>query len=70
MGKWVHPDGTSYKGDFYEGKIQGYGEYTFPNGVVYIGELRNGKAHGEGIMIHPDGRRVGTRWVNGKLQED
>ena len=70
VGKWVHPDGTSYKGDFYEGKIQGYGEYTFPNGVVYIGELRNGKAHGEGIMIHPDGRRVGTRWVNGKLQED
>ncbi len=69
-GTWVHRDGTSYVGDFYEGRIEGYGEYTFPNGVVYIGELKNGKAHGEGIMIHPDGRRVGRHWVNGVLQED
>ncbi len=68
QGSWSHPSGRSYKGDFYEGRITGYGTMNFPGGERYVGYLRNGKAHGEGTMYHPDGRKVSGEWLNGTLR--
>lgn len=40
--------GDTYKGEFFEGKIQGQGTYTQNNGNVYIGGWMENQRHGHG----------------------
>lgn len=68
-GRWVHPDGRAYVGNFINGRIEGYGTMIFPRGERYVGFLKDGKAHGEGTMIHPDGRTASGIWIDGLLTE-
>ena len=69
QGRWVHPDGRVYAGNFNNGRIEGYGTMIFPRGERYVGFLKDGKAHGEGTMIHPDGRTASGIWIDGLLSE-
>lgn len=45
----------SYNGEFYQGNINGLGEYRWNNGNIYIGSFLNGKMHGKGLYKWPDG---------------
>ena len=44
----MYPDGTTFKGDVVDGKMQGKGKLTFPNGNIYEGEFVDGKMQGKG----------------------
>ena len=44
--KKLRPDGSYYKGEFFEGIKQGYGSYQWPDGSTYSGTWINNKRHG------------------------
>jgi len=50
----VYADGSSYKGQFLEGKMSGKGQYKWPNGVYYDGEWKDDLRHGIGQMFFTD----------------
>ena len=41
-------NGTTYDGDFVDGRGNGIGKYRQVNGDIYEGEVRDGKGHGKG----------------------
>ena len=57
-------------GDCVNGKTSGKGLLTYTlNGKLvssYEGDERGGKHHGFGIVTFADGRRVETKWWNGR----
>ena len=49
MAKLIYANGSSYKGRFVEGRMEGYGKRVWRDGTVqYEGEWKDGKRHGEG----------------------
>jgi hypothetical protein len=44
----VFADGSSYTGNWVDGKRHGFGTMKFSNGSVYKGNWLNGMEHGEG----------------------
>ena len=54
-------DGSTYEGEWRDGKMHGRGIYSWPNGDVFEGDWRNGKMHGRGIHTWPgeDSTRTG-----------
>ncbi len=46
-----------YFGHFYNGEINGYGEYHCADGGIYKGTFKDGKFHGKGELTAPDGER-------------
>ena len=42
LGKWSHPDGHEYIGEFREGKIHGQGTYTGPDGSKVVSRFIEG----------------------------
>ena len=48
-------NGSSYNGEFYQGKMTGVGEYIMANGDVYQGKLDNNLRHGYGRYIWNSG---------------
>jgi hypothetical protein len=46
-------DGSTYEGEWRDGKMHGRGIYSWRNGHVFEGDWRNGKMHGRGIQTWP-----------------
>jgi serine/threonine protein kinase len=68
QGKWTHPVGLSYTGQFSDGSVTGYGTMHMPSGDVYVGNVLKGKPHGQGKLTKADGTVQEGNWVNGILQ--
>ena len=50
----LRPDGSSYEGNWVNGKRHGMGEQRYPDGAAYKGQFANGFEHGQGSMTYPD----------------
>jgi len=68
QGRWRHPDGRNYVGDFEYGEITGYGTMIFAGGEKYTGSFLRGKAHGDGTMTHPNGKKYTGEFQNGIIE--
>ncbi len=65
-GIYTYPDGTTYDGDWQDGKRHGYGTWIRPDGTKYEGEWKDDKPHGDGVLTRPDGRKQIGEWIDGK----
>uniref|UniRef100_A0A8C4NEM6 MORN repeat-containing protein 5 n=1 Tax=Eptatretus burgeri TaxID=7764 RepID=A0A8C4NEM6_EPTBU len=61
--------GSSYKGDYVNGRIEGRGQYTLPTGTRYDGELLDGLFHGTGALCFPHGGRFEATWKHGVAKD-
>jgi hypothetical protein len=64
-------DGSTYVGEFKDGKRHGQGKHTWSNidGSIdqqYTGEYENGKKHGKGILLYTDGGYYHGLWKDGE----
>lgn len=59
-------DGSSYTGQFHNGKSEGYGTWCFANGDKYEGYFKNNFQHGKGIVFHTEGGITFGEWINGE----
>jgi serine/threonine protein kinase len=68
QGRWSHPGGLTYIGEFNEGSATGYGTLTLPSGDRYVGMVLKGVPHGQGKLTKVDGTVQEGNWVNGTMQ--
>lgn len=65
---WLN--GNQYKGNYEEGKKQGYGIYYFNNHTTYYeGSWSNGKPNDKGAIIFDSGIKISGMWKLGKIQK-
>ena len=57
FGEFKTSDGTIYKGNFTNSKLEGKGQYTEADGTKYIGDFKNDKFEGKGEITLPDGAK-------------
>ncbi|KAJ7986913.1 hypothetical protein DPEC_G00333320 [Dallia pectoralis] len=57
--------GSSYKGTFKHGRMEGDGQYTFPTETRYVGEIKDGMFHGKGVLFFPNGGKYEGTWEKG-----
>lgn len=57
-----------YKGDFANGRYNGYGIYYYNDGRRYEGQFRNGTQHGEGMFYYKNGKTEKGIWENGEFK--
>jgi len=50
QGTYTHSDGSSYEGEWKDGKQDGQGTYTWSDGKKYVGEWKEGYKTGKGIF--------------------
>jgi len=50
-GKLIMTDGSTYEGDFQDGRPQGKGKLIMADGSTYEGDFQDGKFHGKGKLI-------------------
>lgn len=72
-GKDIRSDGSTYIGDFLNGRAHGIGTIKFANGNLYEGTLKNGTLNGRGVLTwvngdhyegdFVDGKRTGKGWI-------
>lgn len=51
---YIHDEGDTYEGEFFNDKANGKGKYTYANQDTYEGDFLNDMAHGKGIFIFAD----------------
>ena len=51
----TYADGSSYEGEWAEGKMHGKGKETYADGDSYEGEWAEGNMHGKGTYTHANG---------------
>lgn len=61
-------NGTSYEGEFVNGKPHGKGAATYSKGGKYYGEFKNGLRDGDGIYFYPNGDKHSGKWNQGKRE--
>ncbi|XP_021728561.1 phosphatidylinositol 4-phosphate 5-kinase 7-like [Chenopodium quinoa] len=61
-GKYTWYDGTTYEGDWEEGKMTGKGRISWPSGSIYEGEFSGGYLHGQGALKATDGSTYDGAW--------
>lgn len=54
-GYFTYDDGSTYDGEFENGKVHGKGTYTWGDGTTYEGTFESGLPHGEGRLTWPTG---------------
>jgi len=69
FGEYEFSDGTSYKGEWKDGKYHGEGIFSDSAGDdKYKGKWKNGKMHGQGVRIYYDG--VQERKLKGEFKDN
>ena len=53
----TNPDGSSYEGEFKNGKMEGQGVKSYSNGNKLTGKFKNNLEHGVGMFFN---RKNGT----------
>lgn len=53
-------DRDSYKGEYQNGRFDGFGTYKWSNGAVYEGSFKNGFRHGKGKWSHNETKYLGN----------
>ncbi|KAG7322965.1 hypothetical protein KOW79_014311 [Hemibagrus wyckioides] len=61
--------GSSYRGTYKNGRMEGRGEYTLPTHTTYEGEMKDGMFHGKGVLHFPNGGKYEGVWENGICKE-
>ena len=51
-----------YEGDWYDGKMHGYGRYYYADGGVYEGNWAESKMCGKGVYQFPNGNKYDGEW--------
>ena len=59
-------DGTSFKGKFKEGQLEGFGKFVSSKGDVYEGNWKNSLFNGKGKLIWSNGARYIGTFLDGK----
>jgi hypothetical protein len=65
-GVMLYPDGSTYNGEWKDGKRHGKGILIYADGRRYEGKFADDQLHGEGIITLPDGRLIESYWDNGE----
>ncbi len=65
QGKIIYENGTTYEGQWVNGKYEGTGIYTWDKGS-FVGTWKNGSYHGTGTMTWSDGQKYVGGFVSGK----
>jgi hypothetical protein len=59
-------DGSTYSGEWKDGKRHGMGTLLYADGRKYVGEFADDQLHGEGVITLLDGRLIESHWDNGE----
>merc|ERR1712048_1391062 len=64
----TYADGSSYVGQFWQGRKHGIGCYrSASEAIIFEGEMQHGKMHGLGKFYFMDGRAYMGQWANGHM---
>lgn len=63
-GTMIYPDGSSYGGEWKDGKKHGKGTLMYKHYDSYNGEFKDDQRHGKGIYYWNDGRIYDGQWYN------
>lgn len=66
-GIYTYSDGTTYDGEWKDGKRHGQGIWVRPDGMKYEGEWENDKPNGLGTLTSPKGEKRTGKWKDGKF---
>jgi hypothetical protein len=58
----LHPDGSSYSGQYKHGHANGHGVLTLVDGQRYDGQWLCDRRHGHGFLLYADGSRWQGEW--------
>jgi len=53
-GTYKYSDGTEYKGQWKNGRLDGQGTLTYPDGSKYVGQFKDNRRNGQGTYTYPD----------------
>ena len=67
-GSFTYDDGSTYEGEFKDGKVHGHGTYVWPDGTTYTGDFVDGLPEGTGTITWPDGTSYMGKFVDGRLE--
>lgn len=68
FGPYLYENGDSYKGQFFKGLREGYGELVTKDGEAYFGTWKEDKMDGKGRYIFKSGCYYEGELVNGKFE--
>ena len=61
----TYADGTTYTGEWKDGRRHGQGTYAYAYGTTYTGEWKDGERNDKGIEAHPDGTKYPGEFKDG-----
>lgn len=64
FGKYLFANGSTYEGNFVNGRGSGKGKVTNTDGSSYVGDFRDGKMEGRGIFLYANGNTYDGGWLN------
>ncbi len=67
QGDFTFLDGTTFSGNWIDGKLNGQGTSTSKNGTVYVGEWKDNKKNGKGTLTMADGSKYVGEWKDNIL---
>ncbi|MBN2657002.1 MAG: hypothetical protein JXR86_08070 [Spirochaetales bacterium] len=67
-GALTFKDGSLYRGEIRDGKMEGKGFIQWPDGSSYKGEFRNNRMNGRGILTWPNGDIYSGMFKEGKME--
>ena len=65
-GSFMWKSGSSYTGNWLNGKMSGFGTYVWSTGKKYVGEWLNGERNGEGVLTEENGKVIKGNWLDGE----
>lgn len=65
-GIYTFPDGSTYEGEWKDGKEHGQGTWTLPDGSKSVGEWKDGLPNGQVTWTFPDGGKYVGEYKDGK----
>lgn len=68
LGPYLYPNGDTYKGQYFRGDREGYGEIVSKGGEVYYGQWDKDQMHGRGRYVFKTGCLYEGDFVAGKFE--